>query len=231
MRIFLIMFLLASNVFAQDAELAPMPKPIDVKTPEIAVPRELTKWQMRASAGLDFQVSDSKLVPLGNYNEPESDVLVGGSVSFLIRHRLNSRFGYSVGGEVVSRKIEQDYDSFSLLNDGGSTRYDILSFELPFYAELYLGSQGRHTLYAGPKLATPLYEHCQSAIEDSALGRLCIADAARSVFIPFQLGYHLWFLENFGFTFFMEGSLTPILDKEELEAESTRLGALAVFYF
>lgn len=219
-----------ARVEAMKAEQAP---PLDSNpvAPPPSASRPMKNWEVRASVGIDIQVSDNELNPRGTYNEPEEEAKMGGTAGVYIRRRLSERFGFTTGGEFVSRQMEQDYDWGWFIDDGGSTRYDVVSFEIPLYAEIYLGSRGVHTLYFGPKVATPVYDHCQNAIKDAALGMPCMSDAVRTVFVPVQVGYHLWISSAFGFTFFVESTATPIIDKNDLEVRSTRTGALATFYF
>lgn len=193
-------------------------------------PRVLQPWEFRTSVGLDFQISDNELNPRGAYDYPEGEINIGGSAGAFVRRRINHRFGISTGVEFVSRKIEQDYNEW-FSSDAGTTRYDVITAEVPIYGEIYMGDEASHTLYLGPKFAMPIYEHCQNAIKDPARAYPCMDKAAKSFFIPVQFGYHIWFAKHFGLTVFIERSLMPIIDKDALEAESARTGVLAVFYF
>ncbi len=191
--------------------------------------QEREDWQWRAVVGLDFQVANSKINPQGSYEDPESETEIGGAGGFLVRHYFTPKFAMSTGGELVYRQLTQDY-TWWLWTSSGETSYQVLSFEIPIYFELVLGS-GKHSLYAGPRLATPVTQHCSAKSDNSVSIYPCVKDAASSLFVPIQIGYNLRLGNVFGLNFFIEQTATPVIDKDAIEAHQFRTGALATFYF
>ena len=185
-------------------------------------------WEFRAVVGLDFQVANTKISQQTTYSDADGEYYTGGAAGFLARRYFTPKFAISTGGEFVSRRLIQDYSW--IFWSGDETAYDVLSFEVPIYFELVLGS-GKHVLYAGPRLATPVYQHCSSSDSNSSSVYPCVKDAGASLFIPLQIGYNLRLGHVFGFNFFMERTVTPVIDKEGIEAQQFRTGTLATFYF
>lgn len=180
--------------------------------------------------GPDVQLSNNKLSPRGTFDDPEDEAKIGGAFLMHLDIPLSERIGLRTGTELVQRYLKQDYDGWWWSDDNGHTRYDVLSVDIPFYFEVYLGG-GKHTIYAGPKLAVTIYDHCGQTVDDPASVYPCQDNAVKEIFVPFQVGYIIKFTDFFGLNVFTEYSLTNIVDSGALESKLFRGGVTAQFYF
>jgi hypothetical protein len=179
--------------------------------------------------GLDLQLSDNKLDGGTTYEHPDNRPALGGAIGAYARINMSEGFSLRTGAELVSRQLRQEYDAGLFITSDGRSRYDVVSFDFPIYGELLLGN-GNHVLYAGPKLAVKIYDHCSDNV--TGTGALaCMSGAAKNVFVPFQLGYILKFNGGrTGLTFFIESTLTPVIDQTPLKSNLMRTGAQFNFY-
>jgi hypothetical protein len=178
--------------------------------------------------GFDLQLSDNKLDGGTTYEHPDNRPSIGGGVGAFIRFERMGGFAIRTGAEAVSRIVRQEYDAGLFITSDGRSRYDVVSFEFPLYAEFFLGDTDQ-AFYAGPKIAMTMYDHCSATV--SGTGAIpCMDNAVSRFFVPFQVGYILRFQERQGLTFFIETTLTPVVDKGPLHSNLIRSGALFNIY-
>jgi len=181
--------------------------------------------------GPDFQVSENYLSPQGGYDDPNDEGRIGGAAFAHIDIPFSEHFGMVTGAEVVQRFMKQDYVGWWIFGStSGTTHYDIITAEIPLYFEVYLAG-GRHDIYAGPRIAATLYQHCSQKIDDPTGAFPCQDKAVEKVFVPFQVGYIFKFTDWFGLNAFVEQTIGHVINKGNLHADAFRTGVTAQFFF